>query len=159
MFSQGLVDIHQKLKEKYKPRLVRYVRLSNLILDNKNLEEIFDSLKNAPKQKQLLMGILDQNLEGHKWKNSKELLQKTSSTPDVLKTLISKGIFEEQSIREDRLLYDFKKQNQKRKLSKAQQKVFQDILNAFEEKSVVCAGGYRLWKNRSLYGDYCPSNF
>ena len=141
MFLQGLVDIHQKLKEKYRPRLVRYVRLSNLILDNKNLEEIFDSLKNAPKQKQLLMGFLDQNLEGHKWKNSKELLHKTSSTPDVLRTLISKGIFEEQSIREDRLLYNFKKQNQKRKLSKAQQKAFQDILKAFEEKSVVLLQG------------------
>ena len=141
MFSQGLVDIHQKLKEKYKPRLVRYVRMSNLILDNKNLEEIFDSLKNAPKQKQLLMGFLDQNIEGHNWKNSKELLHKTSSTPDVLRTLISKGIFEEQSIREDRLLYDFKKQNQKRKLSKAQQKAFQDILKTFEEKSVVLLQG------------------
>ena len=32
-----------KLKEKYKPRLVRYVRMSNLILNNKNLEEIFEN--------------------------------------------------------------------------------------------------------------------
>ena len=70
MFSQGLVDIHQKLKEKYKPRLVRYVRMSNLILDNKNLEEIFDSLKNA-QNKNNIDGFLDQNIEGHNWKTLK----------------------------------------------------------------------------------------
>ena len=64
LFSKGLVDIHQTLSEKYKPKLVRYVRLSQLILETQNLEEVFDSLKNAPKQKQLLMGVFDQNPSG-----------------------------------------------------------------------------------------------
>ena len=141
MFSQGVVDIHQKLDEKYKPKLVRYVRLSQLILKTKNLEEVFDLLKNASRQKKLLMGIFEQNPKGNEWKNSKELLKKTSSTSDVLRTLISKGIIEEQTIREDRSLYNYKKQHQKRQLSEAQHKAFKEITKAYEEKSVVLFQG------------------
>jgi primosomal protein N' (replication factor Y) len=141
LFSKGVVDIHQKLSEKYKPKLVRYVRLSQTILETHKLEEVFEALKNAPKQKQLLIGIFDQNPKGDEWKKSKDLLDKSNSTPAALRTLISKGIMEEQSFREDRLLYDFKKQDQKRALSDAQQIALNEINNTFEEKSVVLFQG------------------
>ena len=141
LFSKGVVDIHQKLSEKYKPKLVRYVRLSQTILETHNLEEVFETLKNAPKQKHLLMGIFDQNPKGDEWKKSKDLLDKTHSTSSVLRTLISKGILEEQSLREDRSLYDFKKQDEKRSLSDAQQKALNEINNIFEEKPVVLFQG------------------
>ena len=79
LFSKGVVDIHQKLSEKYKPKLIKYVRFSQTILETHKLEEIFEALKNAPKQKQLLMGVFDQNPKGDKWKKSKELLDKSLS--------------------------------------------------------------------------------
>ena len=113
LFSRGVVDIHQKLSEKYKPKLVRYVRLSNSVIESKGFEDVFDGLKNAPKQMQLLMGVFNQNPKGDQWKKSKELLDQTNNTSAVLKTLISKGLLEEQFLREDRLLYDFKKQKKK----------------------------------------------
>ena len=141
LFSKGLVDIHQTLSEKYKPKLVRYVRLSQLILETQNLEEVFDSLKNAPKQKQLLMGIFDKNPRGDEWKKSKVLLDKTGSTSAVLRTLITRGLLEEQSLREDRLLYDFKKRDQERALSDAQQKALNEITSSFDNKSVVLFQG------------------
>ena len=141
LFSKGLVDIHQTLSEKYKPKLVRYVRLSQLILETQNLEEVFDSLKNAPKQKQLLMGIFDQNPRGDEWKKSKVLLDKTGSTSAVLRTLITRGLLEEQSLREDRLLYDFKKRDQERALSDEQQKALNEITSSFDNKSVVLFQG------------------
>ena len=109
LFSKGVVDIHQKLSEKYKPKLIKYVRFSQTILETHKLEEIFEALKNAPKQKQLLMGVFDQNPKGDKWKKSKELLDKSNSTLASLRTLINKGIMEEHSFRKDRSLYDFKK--------------------------------------------------
>ena len=141
LFSKGLVDIHQTLSEKYKPKLVRYVRLSQLILETQNLEEVFDSLKNAPKQKQLLMGIFDQNPSGDEWKKSKVLLDKTGSTSAVLRALITRGLLEEQSLREDRLLYDFKKKDQERALSDSQQKALNEITSSFDNKSVVLFQG------------------
>jgi primosomal protein N' (replication factor Y) (superfamily II helicase) len=141
LFSKGVVDIHQTLSEKYKPKLVRYVRLSPLILETQKLEEVFDSLKNAPKQKQLLLGIFDQNPKGNEWKKSKVLLDKTASTSAVLSTLIDKGLIEVQSLREDRLLYDFKKIDQVRVLSDAQQKALNEITKSFRDKPVVLFQG------------------
>jgi len=141
LFSRGVVDIHQKLSEKYKPKLVRYVRLFSSVLETNKLEDIFDSLKNAPKQKQLLMGVFDQNPKGDEWKKIKELLHKTGSGAAALKALINKGILEEQSLREDRLLYDFKKRDQDKALSLAQQKSLKEITTSFDHKSVVLFQG------------------
>lgn len=141
LFSKGVVDIHQKLSEKYKPKLIKYVRFSQTILETHKLEEIFEALKNAPKQKQLLMGVFDQNPKGDKWKKSKELLDKSNSTLASLRTLINKGIMEEHSFRKDRSLYDFKKQDEIRTLSDAQQKALNEINNTFEVKSVVLFQG------------------
>tara|TARA_B100001175_G_scaffold317922_2_gene337634 strand:+ start:1802 stop:4252 length:2451 start_codon:yes stop_codon:yes gene_type:complete len=141
LFSKGLVDIHQKLTEKYKPKLIRHVRLSQSILETQNLEQVFDSLKNAPKQKELIMGVIDKNPHGDEWRNSKDLLNKTSSTSSVLRSLITKGLLEEKSFQVDRLLYDFKKRELERTLSNAQQKVFNQITNYFEKKAVVLFQG------------------
>ena len=141
LFSKGVVDIHQKLSEKYKPKLIKYVRFSQTILETHKLEEIFEALKNAPKQKQLLMGVFDQNPKGDEWKKSKELLDKSNSTLASLRTLINKGIMEEHSFRKDRSLYDFKKQDEIRTLSDAQQKSLNEINNIFEVKSVVLFQG------------------
>ena len=90
--------------------------------------------------KTIIDGFFGSEYEGHNWKNSKELLHKTSSTPDVLRTLISKGIFEEQSIREDRLLYDFKNKI-KKKIIQSTAKSISRYLKTFEEKSVVLLQG------------------
>lgn len=141
LFSRGVVEIHQKLSEKYKPKLVRYVRLFSSVLETNKLEDIFDSLKNAPKQKQLLMGVFDQNPKGDEWKKIKELLHKTGSGAAALKALINKGILEEQNLREDRLLYDFKKRDQDKALSLAQQKSLKEITTSFDHKSVVLFQG------------------
>lgn len=141
LFFRGVVDIHQKLSEKYKPKLVRYVRLFSSVLETNKLEDIFDSLKNAPKQKQLLMGVFDQNPKGDEWKKIKELLYKTGSGAAALKALINKGILEEQNLREDRLLYDFKKRDQDKALSLAQQKSLKEITTSFDHKSVVLFQG------------------
>ncbi|OUW74479.1 MAG: primosomal protein N' [Pelagibacteraceae bacterium TMED216] len=141
MFTKGVVDIHQKLNEKYKPRLVRYIRLSNTLLKNKNFEGVFDSLRNAPMQKHLLMGVFDQNPQGDEWKKAKELLKKTGSGSSAMKGLIEKGILEEQSFQQDRLLYDFKKINPVRTLSEAQKAALDKIISTFEDKSVVLFQG------------------
>ena len=141
LFSRGVVEIHQSLNEKYRPKLIRYVRLSKLILESQNLEEIFDSLKNAPKQKKLIMELFNQNPKGVQWKKSKNLIDKTGSSFSVLSALIRKGLIEEQYLREDRLLYNFKKSDHVRALSDAQQNSVREINNCFDYKSVVLFQG------------------
>ncbi len=141
LFSKEVIDLHQKLNEKYKPKQVRYVRLSSSIVESGGLEGVFESLKNAPKQMQLLMGIFDQNPKGNQWKDTKSLLDKNAVGSSVLSVLISKGVLEEQSVQEDRLLYHFKKSDLDRSLSEAQKRALKAITQSFEKKSVVLFQG------------------
>ena len=142
LFSKGVVDIHQKLSEKYKPKLVRYVRLSQLILETHKLEEVFEALKNAPKQKQLLMGIFDQNPKGDEWKKSKDLLDKSNSTPAVLEDADQQRNYGRAVFSGGSPCFTISKnRDQKRALSDAQQKALNEINNTFEEKSVVLFQG------------------
>ena len=109
MLSKGLIDIHQKLSEKYNPKKIRYIRLVSSLSSSKSIKLLFDSLKNSPKQKQLLMGLFDKNPIGTEWKKVSDLLLKTGVTTNVLRTMISKDILEENYIKEDRVLYSFDK--------------------------------------------------
>ncbi|HCZ09546.1 MAG TPA: primosomal protein N' [Flavobacteriaceae bacterium] len=141
MFSRGVVDLHQKLHEKYIPKKVRSVRLSPSVLKNQSLEGIFDSLKNAPKQKQLLMGVFDQNPKGDQWKSVKDLQKKSPVGSATLKALISKGVLEEEFFQEDRKLYDHKILKQSFTRSDAQQRALDEVKESFNDKSVVLLEG------------------
>jgi len=141
MFTKGYIDLHQKIAEKYKPKKIRFARLLNHLSSKESLKKLFNSLKNSPKQKQLLMGVFDNNPSGSEWKKVPDLLRKTSVKSNVLKAMISKGILEEAYFREDRLLYDFDKKDTSISLSKNQKNSFLNIESAFENKDIVLFQG------------------
>ena len=141
MFTKGYIDLHQKIAEKYKPKKIRFARLPNHLSSKEPLKKLFNSLKNSPKQKQLLMGVFDNNPSGSEWKKVPDLLRKTSVKSNVLKAMISKGILEEAYFREDRLLYDFDKKDTSISLSKNQKNSLLNIESAFENKDIVLFQG------------------
>ena len=141
MFTKGYIDLHQKIAEKYKPKKIRFARLLNHLSSKEPLKKLFNSLKNSPKQKQLLMGVFDNNPSGSEWKKVPDLLRKTSVKSNVLKAMISKGILEEAYFREDRLLYDFDKKDTSISLSKNQKNSLLNIESAFENKDIVLFQG------------------
>ena len=141
MFTKGYIDLHQKIAEKYKPKKIRFARLLNHLSSKESLKKLFNSLKNSPKQKQLLMGVFDNNPSGSEWKKVPDLLRKTSVKSNVLKAMISKGILEDAYFREDRLLYDFDKKDTSISLSKNQKNSLLNIESAFENKDIVLFQG------------------
>ncbi len=46
--ERGVVRIHQKLEEKFKPKRARFVRLNQSLTGEKELQQIFESLQRAP---------------------------------------------------------------------------------------------------------------
>tara|TARA_B100000900_G_scaffold415698_2_gene446706 strand:+ start:6604 stop:9051 length:2448 start_codon:yes stop_codon:yes gene_type:complete len=141
MLSKGLIDIHQKLSEKYNPKKIRYIRLVSHLSSSKSIKLLFDSLKNSPKQKQLLMGLFDKNPIGTEWKKVSDLLLKTGVTTNVLRTMISKDILEENYFKEDRVLYSFDKQSTVNVLSKNQETALKKIDLYFESNDIVLFQG------------------
>ncbi len=141
MFTKGYIDLNQKIVKKYRPKKIRYARLLNSLSSEESLKKLFHSLKNSPKQKQLLMGVFENNPSGSEWKKVPDLLRRTSLNSNVLKVMISKGILEDTYFREDRLLYDFDKKDKLTALSKNQKTSLLKIESAFDCKDIVLFQG------------------
>lgn len=141
MFSKGFVDIYQKLAEKYRPKKIRYVRLVASHLSKNSIESLFNSLKNAPKQKQLLIGLFVKNPQGDQWVKVSELLKKTATNSSMLRAMITKEILEEAYFKEDRLLYAFDKNDEVSALSKNQKIALSNIESEFKDRAVVLFQG------------------
>jgi len=54
MIQSGYIELKQQIKEKYKPKLVKSIRLTSQI----NTKDILDDITKYPKQKEILMTIL-----------------------------------------------------------------------------------------------------
>ena len=141
MFTKGYIDVNQRIDNKYRPKIIRYTRLLNSLSSKESLKKIFHSLKNSPKQKQLLMGVFQNNPSGSEWIKVPDLLKRTRVNSNVLKVMISKGILEDTYFNEDRLLYDFDKRDKLITLSKNQETSLLNIQSAFECKDTVLFQG------------------
>lgn len=97
LLSIGAIFISENIFEKFKEKQEKYVKVADKFLLKDNLEKVFDELKRATKQLDLLMKMIDfskfltnKPLEISK----KELLQKSNTSDAVFSVLVEKGIFE-----------------------------------------------------------------
>lgn len=95
------VLLFEQVKEKYVPKREARVRLFQRYVDDKNeLERLFDSLKNQPKQEEIVLKYLQQvpvYSDPHKNEKGvlKSVLKSEGLSASSLNTLIKKGILEE----------------------------------------------------------------
>jgi primosomal protein N' (replication factor Y) len=126
----------------YKPKLTKYIRLHTDYVDEQNLIALIDNLnKKAQKQKEILLSYFQLNASQQKPVSVKQLLEHSQATSVVVKALVDKAIFEEYYIQEDRVSFDKNQKENNLQLSIAQQKAFDEISNAFEEKEVCLLHG------------------
>ena len=99
--KKGAILIFEQIKEKYKPRKERYVRLKKELLDDRPaFEALFEKLESKPKQLEVMLQYLklvpameDPSQNEHGIKKSKLLNYPISNSS--LKTLTNNGVFEE----------------------------------------------------------------
>ncbi len=99
MLHQGIVEISEKVVERYRPRKELMVRLLFERDDNEALHNAMETLNRSPKQQKLLLAYLE--LSGWLRRDTpladvtrSALLEKTGASPAALKGLIDKGILE-----------------------------------------------------------------
>ena len=141
LFIKEYIDIHQKLTEKYIPKKIRYIRVASKFTESDELKNLFKLLKNAPKQKEVMLSIFEGNPTGESWKNALNLIKQTGITSTVFRTLIKKGYLEETYLQEDRIFYTFDKSDKEDLLSPAQQIAFDSIKEELINKDVVLFQG------------------
>ena len=142
LLDQEFIELHQQLSEKYLPKYIRYVRLEKAYQKEQNLKSLFTELQKAPKQMQLLLALFDQDPSGKQWQKVSLLKQKSGTSSAIIRTLIDKGIFEEDHQREDRIvLPQMDNKTALKLLSKAQETALDRINEGFKSRNVVLFEG------------------
>ncbi|CAI2767748.1 replication restart helicase PriA [Flavobacterium collinsii] len=141
MIARNIIVLEEEIKEGYKPKLVRYVKLHAKYESDNGLGELLEVLKNANKQKEIVLAYFQIMASEKKPITVKKLVEVSNSTSAVVKALIDKEIFEEYLLQQDRVLFTGQTTDQQLLLSEAQGKAFTAIKENLLEKEVCLLHG------------------
>ena len=140
LLSKSIISLQEEMIEEYKPKLVRYVRLFPEFNSADKLEELLLLLKNAQKQKDIVLSYFQWQATQRKPISVKELSSFSGISTTIIKTLIDKGVFEEYHLQEDRISFEEAEGNII-VLNPAQEKALFEIRSAFMQKEVCLLHG------------------
>ena len=141
LIDRNIVVLQEEVQETYKPKLVRYVRLHAKYESNEGLSELLETLKNANKQKEIVLNYFQLSAVEKKPITVKKLIEAANSSSTIIKALIEKEIFEDYFLQEDRVNFTGKIREDQLQLSLAQQKAFEEIKASFTQKEVCLLHG------------------
>jgi primosomal protein N' (replication factor Y) (superfamily II helicase) len=145
LLNKKIVLLYEEVKEKYKPKTEKRIRLNADITSEEQLKPWFDKLEKTPKQLDVLLAYLrlvpvlthpEKNKEGI----DKKTLLESSISESSLKTLLKQKVLEEYQFITDRLLFDFHA-SETPALSMAQQKALDEINTQRETLKTVLLHG------------------
>ena len=141
LVDKNILVLQEEVQETYAPKLVRYVKLHSKYESNEGLNELLEILKNANKQKAIVLSYFQLSASEKKPISVKKLIEAANSTSTIIKTLIEKEIFKEYYIQVDRVNFSGKTKEEQLQLSEAQQMAFEEIKNSFAQKEVCLLHG------------------
>ena len=146
LVDKNILVLQEEIQESYKPKLVRYVRLHPKYESNQGLSELLETLKNANKQKEIVMRYFQlratEKTQGKaKPITVKKLIEEANSSAAIVKALIEKEIFEDYFLQEDRVNFNGKIKEDELRLSATQQTAFEEIKESFTHKEVCLLHG------------------
>ncbi|WP_130734980.1 primosomal protein N' [Flavobacterium sp. J27] len=136
MLSKEALVVQEELKESYKPKLIKFVKIFNEFLQEERLQELLTAISRAKKQHELVLHYFQLRSVEKKDISVKHLLEFSNSSTAVLKSLIDKGVFEEYYLNQDRVIFE-KDSDSEFELSEAQNKTLVEIKKS-NEKFDIC---------------------
>jgi len=141
LIAKDIIVLEEEIKESYKPKLVRYVKLHAKYESDNGLGELLEVLKSANKQKEIVLTYFQLMASEKKPITVKKLVEVSNSTSTTVKALIDKEIFEEYLLQQDRVSFSGQATEKQLLLSEAQNTAFESIKNSFLEKEVCLLHG------------------
>ena len=141
LINKSILLLHEEMIEEYKPKLIRYIRLSEQYQSENGLKILLENLKSANKQKEVVLCFFQLQAQYKKPIPVKQLTEEANSSVAIVKALIEKQVFEEYFLQEDRVNFDKNKTESEFHLSEAQQVAFNEIKTSFIEKEVTLLHG------------------
>ena len=105
LIDKKVLVLQEEMLENYKPKLVRYVRLTTDFDSNEGLAVLLETLKNANKQKEVVLAYFQLKAVEKKPITVKKLIEFSNSTSGIVKALIDKEIFQEYFLQQDRVQF------------------------------------------------------
>jgi primosomal protein N' (replication factor Y) len=142
LIDKNILVLQEEIQESYKPKLVRYIRLHSKYESTQGLNDLLEILKNANKQKEIVLSYFQLSASEKKKPISvKKLVDTSGSSSAIVKALIDKEIFQDYLLQEDRVNYTGKYNDVLLQLSEAQQIAFEEIKDNFAKKEVCLLHG------------------
>ncbi|MDR0754015.1 MAG: primosomal protein N', partial [Prevotellaceae bacterium] len=145
MLAKKIIHVEEDIKFKYKPKFQTFIKLSQTIKNEDELNTKLNSLKKAKAQEKLLFYYLSlsENIDfANPLKIPKTLLLSESKTnSQVLNVCVKKQIFETENIETSRIETENAETHALHELTDAQQNAFNEINKNFETKNTVLLHG------------------
>lgn len=141
LIEKEAISIEEEVYEKYKPKLVRYVKLHANFTSEIALQRLLDNLSRAPKQNQVILTLFSISATTKKPVKVADLTKESDASASIIKSLIDKGILEEYFIQTDRVQYSGDENEDSKHLNAYQKTALDEIKESFKEQSVVLLHG------------------
>ncbi len=143
LIDKGVIVVEEEIKAVYKPKKEKYVTLHTSIKEEEQLQAIFDGLKRAVKQQELLLKYLQiSNHFGTQNEVKKaDLLQESGVSSGIIKSLYDKQILQEYEVEVGRLKKYEGDRIEVKQLTEDQNRALSEIEASFIEKPVCLLHG------------------
>ncbi|WNH09835.1 primosomal protein N' [Thalassobellus suaedae] len=141
LIEKEAISVEEEVYEKYKPKLVRYVKLNANFSSETALRQLLDDLSRAPKQKQVVMTLFSVSATTKKPVKVSDLSNESDASSSIIKTLIDKGIFEEYHIQTDRVQYSGEDNEDTKHLNTYQETALIEVKESFKTHNVSLLHG------------------
>ncbi|HET9485793.1 MAG TPA: primosomal protein N' [Chryseosolibacter sp.] len=140
------IILFEEVRDKFKPKTEKRIRLSNTFSSAKSLEELFSTLAAKPRHEAILLKYLQevpvlQTADANKTGISRKDLLNGDISESSVNTLIRKGILEEFEIIVPRFGFDTARETPVILLSEEQERVQQEIIRSFDQHSATLLHG------------------
>ena len=141
LLEKEAISIEEEIYEKYKPKLVRYVKLHTNYTSEKALHGLLEELSRAHKQKEVVLTLFSISAKTKKPVKVSDLLKESNGSSAIIKTLIEKEILQEYHIQTDRVEYLGSDNEDSKQLNNYQKTALSEIKASFETHQVTLLHG------------------
>ena len=139
LIEKNVIIVKEQIYEQYKPKLIKYIRLTAEWSSNKKLSELLETLSRAKKQREVALTFFQ--LQASKKPVKVTQLQENSNCSiAVIKSLVDKDVFEYYFIQTDRINFDGNSSELK-ELTEYQEIAYKAIKTTFETKQTTLLKG------------------
>ncbi len=140
LIEKGYISSIESIKEKYKPKLTKYIKLSDKYKKSKNTNYLKEEFRNSPRKRKIIEFILKNNSD-NEWIEYSLLKKECKLNGSVLKKMINLNVLSEKIVHEDRFKLNSNVTLELSKLSKAQLLSKEKILRIWKKNSIVLFEG------------------